>query len=263
MENQFGKVSKLNLTAAYKDGKTILEDVFFTAPFKIMRPFYEKKGVMTVMLMTASAGIMAGDCQEFDIRVKEGANMEFVSQAYEKIHKMDEGCAQRRSVITVEENAQLRYTPLPTIPFAKSDYRSTLRVDLAGESSKFVYSEVLSCGRSAHGEEFLYTGFCNNVSVYQKGKIIYRDNTRYRPDKTDMRGFGMYEGFTHLANLLIFNEDCSDEWLGSIRTLMDDAPDLEGGASRIVNGDIAVRMLGTSAQKLTDMMGKILKAAEI
>ena len=35
MENQFGKISKLNLEADYRDGRTVLRDVSFTAPFKI------------------------------------------------------------------------------------------------------------------------------------------------------------------------------------------------------------------------------------
>lgn len=34
-----------------------MEDISFTAPFKVMLPFYEKKDVMTVMLLTASAGM--------------------------------------------------------------------------------------------------------------------------------------------------------------------------------------------------------------
>ena len=40
-ENQFGKLSEFYLTAAYRDGRTVMEDVSFTAPFKVMHPFYE------------------------------------------------------------------------------------------------------------------------------------------------------------------------------------------------------------------------------
>ena len=96
MNNQFGKLSKLHIRTAYREEKTILEDVSFTAPFKIMHPFYEKKDFMTVMLLTASAGIMAGDRQEIDVCVRENSNMEFVSQAYEKIHRMEKDCAKRQ-----------------------------------------------------------------------------------------------------------------------------------------------------------------------
>ena len=105
MNNQFGKLSKLHLTAAYREGKTIMEDVSFTAPFKIMHPFYEKKDFMTVMLLTASAGIMAGDRQEIDICVREHSNMEFVSQAYEKIHRMEKDCAKSQVYLTVGDHA--------------------------------------------------------------------------------------------------------------------------------------------------------------
>ena len=43
------------------------------------------------MPLCASAGIMAGDSQEFSYHVKEGADLEVLSQSFEKIHKMDEG----------------------------------------------------------------------------------------------------------------------------------------------------------------------------
>ena len=38
-ENSFGRISKLHLEASVKDRRTILSDVSFTAPYKVMRPF--------------------------------------------------------------------------------------------------------------------------------------------------------------------------------------------------------------------------------
>ncbi len=257
MENKFGKLSKLHLAAAKKDGRTIIEDLSFTAPFKVMRPFYEKKDFMTVMLLTASAGIMAGDRQEWDLLVRKDAKMEFVSQAYEKIHRMEDGCARRHVQITVEQGGCLYYTPLPTIPFAGSDFQNILEVNLGGDTSRFFFSEVLSCGRVAHGEEFLYSKYQNLVTVSQNGKIIYRDNTRYDPAQMDMQGFGMYEGYTHLANLLICNEERSDDWIQTVRDLMDNTEGIDGGVTRTADGHIVVRILGKSGQKLTDILDKI------
>ena len=103
LENSFGKTSKLHLEASCKDGKTILSDVSFTAPFKVMHPFYEKKDRMSVTVLAASAGIMAGDRQELRFHVCEGAQMELTSQAYEKIHRMEEGYAARDTFIRVDE----------------------------------------------------------------------------------------------------------------------------------------------------------------
>ena len=88
MENPFGRVSQLNLKTEERDGKTILEDVYFTAPFKVMNPFVKKDGSIQIMMMSASAGIMEGDRQEFDFHIGEGSKMEFLSQSFDKIHKV-------------------------------------------------------------------------------------------------------------------------------------------------------------------------------
>ena len=42
MENKFGKISRITACAALKNGKTILEDLSFTAPYKIMAPFEKR-----------------------------------------------------------------------------------------------------------------------------------------------------------------------------------------------------------------------------
>ena len=42
MENSFGTESRLSITAGRRGEKTVLEDCFFRAPFKIMKPFCRK-----------------------------------------------------------------------------------------------------------------------------------------------------------------------------------------------------------------------------
>ena len=39
MENSFGTEPRLSITAGRRGEKTVLEDCFFRAPFKIMKPF--------------------------------------------------------------------------------------------------------------------------------------------------------------------------------------------------------------------------------
>ena len=65
-KNQFGKVSKLFIRAVTRNGTTMLEDLSFTAPYKVMNPFQQEDGRIQVMLLAASAGIMEGDRQEFE-----------------------------------------------------------------------------------------------------------------------------------------------------------------------------------------------------
>ena len=99
--NRYFRTCVLNLTADFKDGKSYLSDVFFTSPFKVMRPFHIKKDLMTVMMQTASAGILKGDTQEMSFDIRDNARTELLSQSFEKLHKMDGGSARRDCKIKV------------------------------------------------------------------------------------------------------------------------------------------------------------------
>lgn len=55
------------------------------------------------MPLCASAGIMEGDVQEFTFQVLEGSNLEFLSQSFDKVHKMKEGLARRSVTVEVKK----------------------------------------------------------------------------------------------------------------------------------------------------------------
>ncbi|MBW4872712.1 MAG: urease accessory protein UreD, partial [Paeniclostridium sp.] len=120
ISNKYIKTSKVNITTLNKYGKTILDDIYFTAPFKVSPPFYKEDNSIKVIVMSSSAGIMAGDIHEYNITIQDNTNIEITSQSYEKIHKMEEGEAHRKCNIFVGSNSLLKYKPLPTIPFKDS-----------------------------------------------------------------------------------------------------------------------------------------------
>lgn len=256
-ENKFGKTSKVSIETELRDGKVILSDVSFTAPFKIMQPFYKSPDYMRVMVLSASAGIMEGDNQEFFIHVKENTSMEYLSQAYEKIHKMKEGSAKRHTKIVVEPNAYLKYAPLPTIPFKDSAFENQIEIDLKDNSSKLLFQEILTCGRAVRGEKFEYRFFYNHVEARRAGELIYLDNTRCEPALFDMANLGMYEGFTHLLNMVFFNIPKDEEWFTKVRELLDETDDIEGGATITAGGDATVRALGRGAEPLLKLSDQI------
>ena len=289
MDNKFGKISRISACAALKDGRTILEDLSFTAPYKIMMPFEKENGGIQIMPLCASAGIMAGDSQEFSYHVKEGADLEVLSQSFEKIHKMDEGSAARTIEVQVDKNATLYYYPQPVIPFAQSAFDSKMTIHLEDETSRLFLLEIISCGRNAHDERFQYRRFSSKVLLYRGDKLIYRDNTRYEPDKMPMEGIGLYEGYTHMANLFLSklcNRDNVDggketnidgmdikkqmnssgtgrtsdrtaELQEKIWQILDEDSEIDGGVTRLTTGDLALRIFGHRAQKLQQIAEKI------
>ena len=258
MINNFGKTSKLMIKARFNNEKTVLEDVAFTAPFKIMKPFYENQDLMTIMCLTASAGIMEGDEQEFEIFVKEGAKLEFVSQSYEKIHKMNNGSANRTAELYIGKEAYLYYDPLPTLPFKDSAFTSKLKVHLEDDTSQFILKEVLSAGRCARGELFQYRYYHNHIQIEESGKLIYVDNTKLHPTCMSLNSLGMYEEYTHFGTLLLCHFPKDSKWFQAVRTLLDATDNLEGGVTQVNTAIIAIRVLGYQADKIEDILNKLL-----
>lgn len=260
MTNRFNKTSTLSMRIRKGEARSLLEDVRFTAPFKVAAPFYDAQDNMRVMTMSVSAGIMAGDRQEIDIAVGRGARAEIGSQSFEKIHKMQEGtCAMRDTRLHVSSNALLIFAPLPTIPFAGSAFENTTEITLEDASSRLFFSEILSCGRAAHGERFAYRYYKTLTRVRNSGRLVYSDNCIFDPAQTNMEGFCMFEGFTHLASILLMGLGNSDEVMAQIRKTIEAVPDCIGGASLLENGAVCIRALANRAETLQHLEHSIKK----
>ncbi len=251
-ENQYGKKSVVQIRAACGEDRTYPADVYFTAPFKIMKPFYEAGPVMQLMLISVSAGIMAGDTQEIQIHVEQGASLEIRSQSYEKIHRMDEGYASRYTRINLEEGAYLYYNPLPVIPFGDSEFVSDTSIALADETSVLEYKEILSCGRAARGERFQYRRYQNRLQIRLGKDLVYYDHCVFEPSSMNMEGYGLFEGFTHMGTYLVYDRNNAG-LLESIKSMIADQ-NWNAGATRNEHGLVVVKMLGKSGQELEQMM---------
>ncbi len=257
MDNRYGRLSELNIEISCKEGRTILSDVYFTPPFKIMKPFYEK-GLMRILQMSASPGIMEGDCQRISVDVKTCSVAEIYSQSFEKIHKMEKGEAVRAIDINVAENSFFIYNPLPTIPYAHSAFKNTITVNLKDSFSVFIYSDILTGGRIARGECFDYRYYHSLVKIYENGSLSYIDNSRFTPDEMNMKGIGIYEGYTHLLSIVICNINIYDD----IENIFNDY-NMPFGISKNERGYIVVRVLGKSAERLGKISDEIKGIAYI
>lgn len=255
--NRYGKQSNLYIKVAGNAEKSVLKKTQFTAPFKIMSPFYDEQNRMSLMVVSVSAGIMAGDRQHVQIDLEKNAQIEIHSQSFEKIHKMDnDSNASRHTILNIAAGAALLYSPLPTIPFAGSSYESTTDIYLEDSTSRLFYSEILSCGRSGRGERFAYKSYKNLTKVYQENHLIYMDNAIYEPAKQNPELFCMYEGYSHLLNLLLVNIPCSADQEAALQTYLSDQADIEGGLSRTETNAVCVRALANSSEMLIDLTNK-------
>ncbi|MCP1102259.1 urease accessory protein [Aequitasia blattaphilus] len=188
-------MGKLRIEAHVHNGRTVITDCFFTAPFKIVKPYYDKNRA-EVMIMQASAGILEGDKYEVEIVVKSGASLMVTGQSYTKLFKMDSGYATQNVKITVESGASLFYLPCPIIPFGGSSFVSENEIHLQ-KGSEFIMQDILACGRKGMGEEFKFRKYHSRVVVYENERLIFVDNTRLIPKEYEYHKMGYFEGCSH------------------------------------------------------------------
>ena len=247
-ENSYEQKCILQLKVGQSDGGSFIRDMYFTAPFKIMKPFVQENHLKAILLYV-SAGILRGDAQEVEIDLEENAYFELTTQSYEKIYAMPYGKATRKGCIRIGSGARFYYHPLPVLPFARAKFQQNWQVHLADEHSHFLFAEILSYGRAARGERFCYREYRSLLEVYCGRNLIYEDNACYNPDEMDLDDVLAYEGYTHLLNFV---------WLGSdaispeeARRITGGMPDILAGASRVTGGTCVKALADGSEPLLT------------
>lgn len=195
-------MSSLFLKAENKGGKTVISDIRFTSPIKIAKPFY-CDNYTEVMMMTASAGMLDGDFYDIEINVMKESSLKFTGQSYTKIFKASGEGAAQKTKISVEKNASFLYLPTPVIPHGQSIFSNITEIHLDG-NCRFVMCDVLSCGRKAMNEEFLFQSYRSRTSVYVDGKMKFLDNQVLIPQEVNLSGIGFFEGYSHMGMMYVY-----------------------------------------------------------
>lgn len=238
--------SRVYLQTALHHGSTHLEDVYCTAPYKIMRPFM-RGNCAHVTVMAASAGLLAGDTLEAEYRFGAGSCAAVGTQGYEKVFDTGEGHVMRHTRLSVGGGAHVRFLPQPIIPFAGSDLRSETRVELA-EDCRFAYGEIVACGRTGRGEQFRMRRLDSRLQVAVDGRLAFAEHTRLEPMRMDYTGLGQWQGMTHQGLLYVYGPEWEERVLEAVRRTQA-LPGGLIGASRAVRG-VCVRTLAASGEEV-------------
>lgn len=255
-ENNYGDISRLSIKTRLDRGKTVLEDVYFTAPFSVKSPFYprDKAGVMQLMPLAASAGLLDGDEQEIEIDIGRGCNVEILSQSFEKVFKAEGGGARRLCRINTGRDSRLVYSPLPVIPHAGSRFGGKTVINIE-RGSRLFYSETIACGRQASGERFGFQRYASELEVYSGGSLIYREYNSFEPSGCDMEGLLMFGGYSHLLTAAAFGMELNEA--AAMETA--EAGGIELSVTQAECGCYVVKALGYTAQGLVRVAESLLQ----
>lgn len=241
-------MGKLYIEADERGGRTVVTDIYFTAPFKCAKPFYDR-GSAEVMIMQASAGILSGDRNELKIRAV-GGRLRVTGQSYTKLFNTGGGSAAQRADIEVSKGAALEYLMPPVIPFALSNFTSETKITVSPGARLAVW-DIFACGRVGMGEKFAFDRYHSQISVYEDGIPVFMDNALYSPGEMNLDGIGRFEGYTHAGMLYLYGyDDINGDIAGSDK-------ERAAAVTRAKRGQV-LRVLAHSSETITRYMAKFL-----
>jgi urease accessory protein len=174
--------------------KTAIGKLRTRTPLLVQKALYPDAGLpgmAHVYLMSSAGGILQGDRMEIDIAAGSGTSSHITTQAATKIYKMDRGYAAQSITISAHDASYLEFVPYQLIPFKSSRFCQQVDMQL-GQNSTVVYSETVSAGRTASGENFDFDICLLKMTARDsKGKILFADAAKLEPGKKDLeRLFG-------------------------------------------------------------------------
>jgi urease accessory protein len=160
---------------ARPDGRTVLRDQAFRAPFHISKPYWDPDALtLLVQVVNPTAGILARDELALDINVGSLAAMTVTTPAATRVFRMPAGQAVSRQNFTVAPGGWLEIMPEPLVPHGGSCFHQVTTIDAAAGAGVF-YVDQLVPGRLGHGEAWQWDSLRLEMSVRVDGTLVLRE----------------------------------------------------------------------------------------
>lgn len=249
---------RATLRVERRDGGDRLADLYMRDPLRVLFPRPQADEPFPAILATTSGGLVGGDGLTVEIEAGEGASLQVVGQAAEKIYRSS-GADTRMSVaLRAGPGALLEVLPQGTILFdgARLDRRVT--VDAAGDATVLT-GEILSFGRAAMGEKFTRGRLRDRWFVRRGGKLAWADALMLDGDiPAAMRSPTGFAGATALGTAILLSPKPSDS-LELARGLLESCPDAVRAGASLVGEVLIARFLAGDGAALRAAFGAFWK----
>jgi urease accessory protein len=196
---------------AFRAGRTRLVRCRTRPPLFVQRALYVDETVpdlALVQLINPTAGVLAGDRLEIDVRVESVARARVATQSATKVYAMPEGCASQTTRLVVDDDAYLEYLPDPVIPFRDAHFAQRTTIELAPRGT-IIFADILAPGRAAMGESLAYAQLDNRLTVQSTtGYLLYHEASSLAPRRACLQRRGILgrDGLMALGTFLAFTD---------------------------------------------------------
>ncbi len=263
-----GKVGLLRLSLENRKGKTILKDNYHTVPLQVQKALYLDEGMPHmpyVFIMSPGGGILQGDRIRIDIHGEENSAFHITTQAATKIYRMENNFATQILNITLEKGSYAEFLPDMMIPYKNSRFYQEVNVKIHEEAT-CLYSEIVTPGRVAHGESFLYDIFYSRFrATGLSGHFRCLDYMVFSPKTFTAKRLGVLGHWEVVGNFYLLTRKIESKVLNNfVENIIQDGDTVCCASSPLPRFDgICVRILGSKASDVSLVCKKIWNAVRV
>lgn len=264
MNDDTGRSGYLRLVFKNRS-RTILAEQLARAPFHVQRAIYSDAllpHMAYVYMMSTAGGTLGGDSHNIHITMKENSTAHVTTQGASRIYGTHAAKSSQTVNIILEKDSYLEFMPDQTIPYGGSKYSHTINIT-ADQDATLIYSDVLTSGRSAMGESFLYDSYHTKTAVRDNnGHLLLWDAARLEPKEHSIAQYGVMGKYTTMGTAYILAPQARIHKLyHTITPMISYSADTSGGSSMMMhNAGILVRLLGTDASSVLNIIRDIVGA---
>jgi urease accessory protein len=173
---------------------------------------------------------------------------------------MNRGYATQNVTISTRDASYLEFVPYQLIPFKASRFCQQVDMQLE-QNSTVVYSETVSAGRTASGENFDFDILVLKLAARDSnGRVLFADAARLEPGKDDLER--LFGGKTLWSMIYVVTPD-SDGVSKQVHAAIKESSVLAGCSTLPHDCGLVVRMLDDSIDRirqLTDAVAEIARS---
>jgi urease accessory protein len=242
------------LRVARSDGVTRLGELYMRDPLRVLFPRPAAGEPFQAVLATTSGGLVGGDRLAIDVSVGDGAALQLVGQAAEKIYRSLGPETEVAVTLRAAPGALMEFLPQGTILFDASRLRRRVNVAAAGDA-QVLTGEIVTFGRIASGERVTRGLLHDRWSIRRDGKLVWADALSLMGDIAGTLAVPAgFDGAKALGTVVYLAPNAGQS-LELARGLLDTGVGLVRAGASLVNGVLVARFLSADPAALRHAFG--------
>lgn len=242
--------------------KTIMTNCYQTAPLKAGRTLYlnpTNRSEATVYMMQSSGGLVEGDHNDYEIEVKEGADVCLIPQSATLIYPSNNGIWSSQNInVSIGSKASLAWKTEAVIPFEQARFRGKTVIQME-EDATLLWGEILAPGRDKRGERFEYSDVKTNFQVWMDEECLIYDPLLFSPNQTDLSQLGLLEDHLYVGSLWFVAPTLQQMDIKELNEKLQQSSQIKVSASLLEEKVVNVRWLASDMVLLKEEMDNTWK----